>query len=427
MENKQANSDNTAFFFLSSDRPHRKCPHAFCILPSALKKLANVFRQVTFWLILLSKPMKAVFFLVAAMLSLRGFLPSTRAATNPTTLDLLGNWEAPVVFGKFKFRMVLRVEKTPEGGLGVTMDLPDQGQKALPVAAILFNSPDVRIEVDQFQTAYNGKLSEDLSAITGEFEEGPGGRPFAANFKRLRGEQPETPGTFTFEPGEPRDIRGHWKTSIEPGPGISLTIALNIGRLPDGTFNAKMDVLEQAAKGIPASSVVVSNNQVNLKWDLLQITINGKLSEDGNRIEGEWKQRQPINTTFTRLDAPASLEVKNVSYEPDPNKPDDIRGQWAGRLELPQQKLRIIIKVGKTPDGAFAGTLASPDQGGGELPMTGGSFTAPKAMLEWKGISGKFEGTLTNNGSVLNGTWEQGGMKMPLKLERSTTTNNKKQ
>lgn len=366
--------------------------------------------------------MKTVIFLFALMASLAP--PSSFGATKPTTLDLLGNWEAPVVFGKFKFRMVLRIEKTPEGRLGVTMDLPDQGQKGLPVSAILFNSPDVRIEVDQFQTAYNGTLSEDLSTMTGEFEEGPGGRPIVASFKRIKGEQAEDPGVFAFQPGEPRDIRGHWKSSIEPAPGMNLTIALNTGRLPDGTFNVKMDVLEQGAKGIPASSVAVSNNHVGLKWDLFQINFNGKLSEDGNRIEGEWKQRQSINTTFTRLDAPASLEVKNVSYEPEPGKPDDIRGQWAGRLDLPQQKLRLIIKVGKTPDGAFAGTLASPDQGGSEMPMTGGSFTPPKATLEWKGISGKFEGTLTNNGSVLDGIWEQGGMKMPLKLERQV--NNKK-
>jgi hypothetical protein len=371
-----------------------------------------------------TKLMRAIILLMVALASLPASLFS---ATKPAALDLVGKWEGSVEFGKFKFKMILHIAKNDEGRLAVTMDIPDQGAKGLPVAAILFNSPDVRIEVDQFQTAYQGKLSDDLNQIKGEFEEGPGGRPMPVTFLRVtKPDEPEPPQTFTFQPGEARDIRGHWKSSIEAMPGMNLTIGLNIGRLPDGAFKATMDVLEQGAKDIPASAVNVSNRQVTLKWDALRINFNGKLSEDGNQLEGEWRQRQPINTTFTRLDARASLAPKNVSYEPDPNVPNDLRGQWTGRLEAGGQKIRLVMKVGKTPEGAFAGTLASPDQGGGELPLTSGSFSPPTVLLEWQGIRGKFEGTLTNNGAALDGTWEQMGNKMPLKLERVTAANNKK-
>jgi hypothetical protein len=364
--------------------------------------------------------MRAIILLFVALAYLA---PPSSAAAKPTSSDLVGKWEGAMEFGKFKFKMVLRIAKTDEGRLAVTMDVPEQGAKGLPVSAILFNSPDVRIEIDQFQTAYNGKLSDDLNKMTGEFEEGPGGRPMPVTFVRsTKPDEAEPEKIYTFKPGESLDIRGHWKTSIEAMPGMNLTIAWNIGRIPDGTYRAHMDVLEQGAREIPASSLTTSNKQVELKWDALQITFNGKLSDDANRLEGEWKQRgNPIVTTFTRLDAPATLAPKNVSYDPDPNTPNDVRGQWAGRLDLPGQKIRLIIKVGKAPDGAFAGTLASPDQGGAELPMTKGSFTPPQLVLEWQGIRGKFEGTLTNNGSVLEGTWEQMGNKMPLKLERAAT------
>ena len=372
--------------------------------------------------------MKLVPLLVAVMVCLPASFTSALAAAKPTAADLLGKWNGMVEFGKFKFQMVLRIAKTDEGRLAVTMDIPDQGAKGMPVSAILFNSPDVRIEVDQFQTAYNGKLSDDLNEITGEFEEGPGGRPMPVAFKRsTRPEEPEPERVFTFKPGEPRDIRGHWKTLIEPMPGMNITLALNIGRIPDGSFKANLDVLERGAKDIPASSATMSDKDVEIKWDALQISFNGKLNDDASRIEGEWKERgRPIPTTFARLDAPASAIPKNVSYEADPKVPDDIRGQWAGRLDVPGQKLRLILKIGKTPDGAFAGSLASPDQGPGELPMTSASVAPPKVTLEWKALNGKFEGTLTNNGSVLEGTWEQGGNKMPLKLERSAASAAKK-
>ncbi len=364
--------------------------------------------------------MKRIVWLLLAGLVLAGMTAPARAAS-PTTKDLLGKWEGVVNVGKFKFTLILRIANTENGRIGVTMDIPDQGQKGLPVNAILFNSPDVRIEIDQFQTAYNGKLTEDLSEIQGEFEEGPGGRPMAVNFTRsTKPDEKEPERTFTFQPGETRDIRGHWKTSLEAMPGMSFTFAVNIGRLADGTFKATLDVLEQGARDIPATSVKASGDQVEINWEPMQMSFNGKLDADANRMSGEWKMRgKPSQSTLERLDKPASLLPKEISYEPNPNNPDDIRGTWAGRLDLPGQKLRLILKVGQTPDGNFGGTLISPDQGPGELPMSSGSYSAPKVTLEWKGIRGKFEGTLTNNGSVLDGTWEQFGNKMPLKLERS--------
>ena len=50
----------------------------------------------------------------------------------------------------------------------------------------------------------------------------------------------------------------------------------------------------------------------------------------------------------------------------------------------------------------------------------------PKVVMEWPGIRGKFEGVLTNEGAVLDGTWEQFGNKMPLKLERTKAQSNNK-
>jgi hypothetical protein len=378
--------------------------------------------------------MKALSLLMAGIVCAFGQM-SSFAAAKPTTADLLGKWEGNVEFGKFKFQLILRITKTNENRLSVIMDVPEQGARGIPVAAILFNSPDVRIEVDQFQTAYNGRLTDDLTEMRGEFEEGPGGRPMPVTFKRsTKPEEPEPERVFTFKPGEPRDIRGYWKSSIEAMPGMNITFALSIGRIPDGTFKVDMAVLEQGAKDIPASSVVTSNNLVEINWQALQLSFKGTLNDDASRMSGDWKQRgKPALVSFERLSEPATLIPKNVSYEADPNKPEDIRGHWEGKLDVPNQKLRLILKIGKTAEGTFAGSLTSPDQGPGELPMTSASVELPKVTMEWKAIRGKFEGTLTNNGSVMEGTWEQFGNKMPLKLERSSekegaegSANNKK-
>jgi len=351
---------------------------------------------------------------------LASFGVSSHAAT-PTAKDLVGKWEATAEFGKMKFKMALRIAEQADHRITATMDLPEHGQVGMPIAAVLFNSPDVRIEIDPLQTAFRGRLSDDLSEMKGEFEEGPGGRPISLVFKRsTRPDAPEPEKVFTFAAGEARDIRGHWKANIEAMPGMKLTFGLNVGKIPDGSYKASLDVLEQAAKGIPATAVSTSGKEMEIKWEALQMSFKGTLSDDGNKIDGEWKQRgKPEKIAFSRLDAPATLIPQNVSYDPDPNQPNDLRGQWTGKLDIPNQKLRIIVKLGKTPAGEFAGTMSSPDQGGGELPMASATIEPPKVVMEWPAIRGKFEGVITNEGSVLDGTWEQFGTKLPLKLERT--------
>src|SRR5215510_10362423 len=160
---------------------------------------------------------------------------ATQGDTKPSASDLVGRWNAVIEFGKFKFKLNLKITQDDKR-IKATLDLPDQGAKDMPLSALLFNYPDVRVEIDQFQTAFNGKLSEDRNAITGEFEEGPGGRPIEVVFKRnTEPEKPEPVKTYTFAPGEAHDIRGYWTGSVEARPGTVMRMGLKVGKLPDGS------------------------------------------------------------------------------------------------------------------------------------------------------------------------------------------------
>jgi hypothetical protein len=368
--------------------------------------------------------MKPLLLLALVVLAL-----SAPAATKPSPFDLAGKWEGPVEFGKFKFKLILKIAKSPAGRLAVSMDVPDQGQKDMAINALLFNNPDVRIEIDQFGTAYNGKINADLSEISGEFEEGPGGRPIQVVFKRSNEKDaPEPEKVFTFAKGEPPDIRGYWKAVLEAFPGMTVAVALNIGKIPDGAFRATLDLLDQGAKDIPAASVTVTNKTAKLQWQAFQTIFDATLSDDGKSLAGNWQQGgRTNNVTFARLDEPATLLPKNISFEPEKDKPEDIRGFWKGVLDIPNRRLRLEIKIGRGPDGSFAGTLASPDQGGRELPLSSSSYTPPKIHLEWRGIRGKFDGTVNKEGTLMEGTWDQFGNPMPLKLERTTSFEKEKQ
>jgi hypothetical protein len=362
----------------------------------------------------------------AAFLLLLFSSAALRAA--PSALDLLGKWEGAVTFGKMKFVLVLRLATNEMGQLKTTIDLPDQGQKGMPANALLFNPPDIRLEIDGFGTAYNGKVNAELTEIVGEFEEGPGGRPERLDFKRsTQPDLPEPERTFTFAAGEAPDIRGYWKGEIDAAPDLKLVAGLNIGRLADGSFRATLDLPEQGARNVPASSVQATNGGAVIQWQGFLSEFQGKLSQDGQALSGTWAQRGRTNAiAFSRISAPVQLLPTNLSFDPDAANADDPRGEWKGVLQIPQGKLRLIFRIGRTPEGTFAGTLLSPDQGGAELPSSSASFSAPALKMEWKAIRGKFEGTLSKDGKTLEGQWEQFGGGLPLKLERSATTTNSK-
>jgi len=286
---------------------------------------------------------------------------------------------------------------------------------------LLFNPPDVRIEIDQFGTAFNGKLSQDGGEIAGEFEEGPGGRPFAAIFKKNTDpEKPEAVQAFTFVPGEAKDPRGYWRASLEATPGMTLRVGLKVGRLPDGTFKTTMDSFDQGVKDLPASTTTYSERALRVEWELFKAVFEAKLSENGEELTGTWKQGpKPSTVTFARLAKPATGMPEGISFTPDKGAPTDIRGEWKGTLEVGGNKLRLVFKVGQLPDGKFGGSLVSLDQGNSELPMTSAGFTNPVVFLEFKGIRGQFTGALTNAGKEFHGTWEQFGNPTPLQLRRT--------
>jgi hypothetical protein len=344
------------------------------------------------------------------------------AGPKPSVFDLVGSWDGTMEFGKFKFRMILHVAKTDGGKIAVTMDNPERGMKGMPVSAVLYNYPSVRFEIDQFETAFNGNLNQDGTEIAGEFEQGPSGKPVKVTFKSFKpSDIPEPEKVYTFAAGEPWDIRGYWKATLEAMPGMSLRVGLKIGRLPDRTFSAAMDVFDHGAADVPATSVSFTNSTGKLEWQPFQIVFNAKLSEDGKQLSGDWKQGpRATKVNFDRLAKPETALPEGISFTPDRSSPEDIRGNWKGTLEVPDgPKLRLAIKIGKAPDDSFAGTMASLDQGGREMPTMNISFTNPAVRLEWKGIRGVYQGTLNQEGTAMEGKWEQGGKPLPLKLERT--------
>ncbi len=93
----------------------------------------------------------------------------------------------------------------------------------------------------------------------------------------------------------------------------------------------------------------------------------------------------------------------------------DITGNWYGKLEIPQQKIRINFSISKD-NNTYKATMDSPDQNAFEIPTDTTIYKNKKLEIHLNAMRIVFNGTVTD--SIIIGTFSQSGMKIPLNLTR---------
>jgi len=206
-----------------------------------------------------------------------------------------------------------------------------------------------------------------------------------------------------------QDISGDWTGTLHAG-AADLHLVLHIVKGDGGSLAATLDSVDQAANGIPVSSVSLQDSKLSLGIDAVHGTYEGAVSSDGNTISGTWSQGQDLPLDFKRSAAP-------VKPQHQPAKPSDIDGTWLGTLVISADaKLRIVFHIVNTEDGLMA-TLDSPDQGVKGLPTSKVSRDKAALRIEIEKISGVFTGLIAADLSSIDGTFTQGSS-LPLSLHR---------
>jgi hypothetical protein len=95
----------------------------------------------------------------------------------------------------------------------------------------------------------------------------------------------------------------------------------------------------------------------------------------------------------------------------------DIAGSWQGTLKVGRD-VRLIVEISKSENGGWNAMLYSIDQGEG---MRADSVTLEglTVKISLNMIHGAYEGTLSEDGGTMKGTWTQ-GKPLPLDLARAT-------
>lgn len=95
-----------------------------------------------------------------------------------------------------------------------------------------------------------------------------------------------------------------------------------------------------------------------------------------------------------------------------------VEETFAGVLDLGSKQLPLVLRLARD-DGAWSGSLDSPDQKAFGMPIDTLARTAEKLQFRMAAIGASYEGAFDADGSAIRGTWSQGGRGWALVLRRS--------
>jgi len=98
---------------------------------------------------------------------------------------------------------------------------------------------------------------------------------------------------------------------------------------------------------------------------------------------------------------------------------EKIEGIWQGTLKASGIELRVIFTISRGPDNTLTAAYDVPEQNVADAPVDEVAFDNGDVRLEIVPIAGVFQGKLSEDGSKIDGQWTQGGMTLPLLLERA--------
>ncbi len=207
-----------------------------------------------------------------------------------------------------------------------------------------------------------------------------------------------------------QSIAGDWLGAIKAGPA-ELNIALHISTAADGSLKATMDSIDQGAKGFPVDSISFAGSQLKFTVNIVQGTYEGTLNPAATTITGTWSQGPGgLPLEFHR-------GVYTPKAEPKPAKPTDIDGDWHGAVDSGQGSLGIVFHIMNTEDGLMA-KADVPSHGATGIPLTKVTRNGSALTLEMRQLGGGFEGKISPDLKIIDGTWSQMGNKIPLVLTR---------
>ena len=120
------------------------------------------------------------------------------------------------------------------------------------------------------------------------------------------------------------EIEGIWQGTLKFS-GIELRVIFTISRNPDNTLTATYDVPEQNVTGVPVDKVTFNNRNVRLEIIPIEGVFEGKLTEDGVKIDGNWTQSgMTLPLVLERTHSKPVIKRPQEPKEPFPYRVEEV-------------------------------------------------------------------------------------------------------
>lgn len=116
----------------------------------------------------------------------------------------------------------------------------------------------------------------------------------------------------------------------------------------------------------------------------------------------------------------ALISLTIVAFDQAP-KSASASGRWEGTIELPSQKVAVIVELAQLTSGTWKGEYSVPDSpGGNRIPLINVSVQGADVGFGLPGFPGypEFKGKLSTDGKLIQGTISISGTIAGLNLER---------
>jgi hypothetical protein len=89
-------------------------------------------------------------------------------------------------------------------------------------------------------------------------------------------------------PAATRDLVGTWQGTLHAGKDLRTVV--KVSKDEKGAYKANFYSIDQVPQPLPVDSITLDGSTVNMELKMIGGKFEGKLSADGNTIDGQWSQ-----------------------------------------------------------------------------------------------------------------------------------------
>jgi hypothetical protein len=202
------------------------------------------------------------------------------------------------------------------------------------------------------------------------------------------------------------DPVGVWVGDLKT-PGADLHLAVHLRRDGTGALTGSFDSLDQSVRGLALGEVTASVDSLTFTVPSIRGTFTGTWQSGTKLWSGTWRQGQ----------ANLPLELGRGEVPPMPTVVG-LDGDWDGVLVVNGTQLRLALHVKTTSAEGTTATLDSIDQNALGAPVSAISRDGAQVRFELKALAARFDGALEPGNQTIAGSWKQGSLSLPLKLQQ---------